>query len=296
MQVGQALLDTAADAKKAFDSVYYLSESRKQTEKIVKTVRELNEETAVQRDYGFTSDQDVFLGQILFFEAQLELNRIAQELSVARARLNRIMGLRAAQTDYSISGGDSREIGALPAAELAVKHALDHRLDVRVARFKLDQARRSLDLEKKRFLRHVDLGLAYERETDGTDLLGPAVTVQVPLFDQNQARISKARYRTRQAEKDLEALEGKVHEEIVSNLERIELCRTRTTHYREKIIPLREAIVEYVTRWVDAMQLNRLSLLEAQRGLLESQREYSEALLALHHALTDLERDMGGVL
>jgi cobalt-zinc-cadmium efflux system outer membrane protein len=122
------------------------------------------------------------------------------------------------------------------------------------------------------------------------------VTVQVPLFDQNQAQISKARYRTRQAEKGLEALEGQVQEEIVRDLERIELHQTRTIHYREKIIPLREAILEYANRWVDAMQLNRLSLLEAQRGLLESRNEHSESLLELHHALADLERDMGGIL
>lgn len=44
------------------------------------------------------------------------------------------------------------------------------------------------------------------------------------------------------------------------------------------------------------MQLNRLHLLEAQRGLLGSRREHVKSLLELHPALANLERDMGGIL
>lgn len=46
----------------------------------------------------------------------------------------------------------------------------------------------------------------------------------------------------------------------------------------------------------NAMQLNRLYLLEAQKGLLESHREHLQTEMQFQYALTDLERHLGGRL
>jgi outer membrane protein TolC len=70
----------------------------------------------------------------------------------------------------------------------------------------------------------------------------------------------------------------------------------RVHQFREKIIPLREKGIEYSERWVKAMQLNRLYLLESQKGLLQSRREYFQALMERQRALVNLELHMGGRL
>ncbi len=54
--------------------------------------------------------------------------------------------------------------------------------------------------------------------------------------------------------------------------------------------------MEYAERWVNAMQLNRLYLLETQKSLLQSRREYLQAIMERRHALVDLELHMGGRL
>ncbi len=296
MQVGQAVLDTAAEAKRTYDTVYYLSRSKGKSEKILKKFREISHQTALRRDFGFMSDQDVLLAQIMVFEAELEVTRLESRLFAAKARLNRTLGLSPSQADYTITEKDPPEVGDLPEVEVAVQHALEHRLDVHMAQLKLSQAERSLALEKKRIVKDLDVGVSYEKETEGTDLLGPAFDIQIPFFDQNQAQIAKAQYRVRQAKKNLEALEGQVREEVIRDLEQIHLSQTRARRFREKIIPLREEILKYADRWVNTMQLNRLYLLEAQRGLLESRREYLHAQMKLQNAVTDLERHLGGSL
>jgi cobalt-zinc-cadmium efflux system outer membrane protein len=255
MRVGQMVLETAAEARRAFDSVYYLSKGKTETEQILERFREIGDQTIERRDFGFMSDQDVFLAQIRVFEAELELTRLQKELEIARAHLSRVLGLQPSQADYRILGEEPEEIRDLPDVEKAVEHALSHRLDVRMAQFGIEEAQMSLDLEKRRIFRHVGLGASYEKETEGTDLVGPSVDIQVPLFDQNQARISRAEYRVRQAEKGIQALEGQVREEITSDLKRIELFRERAKGFRERIIPLRERILGYAEEWVGAMQL-----------------------------------------
>jgi cobalt-zinc-cadmium efflux system outer membrane protein len=296
VRVAQMVMNTAAEAKHAYDAVYYLNEERKETGKILDRFMAIRDQVNIRRDFGYMSNLDVYLAQIMMAEAEMEVARFEGELAIARSHLNRVLSLDPGQMGYELQKGVVEEHSKPPGLDEAIQYALDHRLDIQMARFKVRQAERTLQLEKARILRHAALGVSYERDADGADVFGPGLDLELPIFDQNQAQIARAQYRIRQARKSLQALEGQVREEVTSDLERIHLHQTRIQRFREKIIPLREKAIEYAERWVSAMQLNRLYLLEAQRGLLQSRREYLEALSERQKALVDLELHMGGKL
>ncbi|MCK4789918.1 MAG: TolC family protein [Desulfobacteraceae bacterium] len=296
IRVGQTVIETVAEAKHAYDAVYYLGEARRETEEILDRFMAIRDQVVVRRDFGYMSDLDVYLAQTMVAEAEMQLARFEGELAIARSHLNRVLSFEPRQIGYEIQGGAADEHLALPDLGKAVRYATDHRLDIQMARFKVRQAERTLELEKARILKHVSVGASYEREADGADVFGPGFDIELPIFDQNQAQIAKARYRIRQARKNLQALEGKVREEVTSDLETIHFHRAQVQTFREKIIPFREKAIGYAERWVNAMQLNRLYLLEAQKGLLQSRREYLEALMERQRALVDLELHMGGKL
>jgi cobalt-zinc-cadmium efflux system outer membrane protein len=296
LRVGQMVLDTAAEAKRAYDAVHYFSEATGETEEILRRFKEIQDQAVIRRDFGFMSDLDIYLTQAMVVEAEMELMRFRSEQAIAKSRLNRILALSPAQVGYEIRDGWIEKPVRLPHPAEAVEYALDHRLDIQMARFHVRQEEKNLELEQARILRHINLGVSYERDPDGAEVLGPGFDIQLPIFDQNQAQIAKAQYRIRQARKSLQALEGQVREEVTSDLERIHLRQTRIQSFRGKIIPLREKAIEYAERWVNAMQVNRLYLLEAQKGLFQSRREYLEALLECQQALVDLELHMGGKL
>jgi outer membrane protein TolC len=296
MRVGQTVIKTVAEAKHAYDAVYYLGEARKETEKILDRFMAIRDQVVVRRDFGYMSDLDVYLAQTLVAEAEMQLARFGGELAIARSHLNRVLSFEPRQIGYEIQGGAAEENLEVPDLGKAVRYATDHRLDIQMARFKVQRAERTLELEKARILEHVAVGASYEREADGADVFGPGFDIELPIFDQNQAQIARAQYRIRQARKNLQALEGKVREEVSGDLERIRFHRAQVQTFREKIIPFREKAIGYAERWVNAMQLNRLYLLEAQKGLLQSQRDYLEALMELRKAVVDLELHMGGKL
>jgi outer membrane protein TolC len=299
-RVGQMVTETVAEAKRSYDRVYYLMEAKRETEEILERFKEIGDQVAIRRDFGFMRDLDIYLAQAMVAETEMELVRVEGELAMARSHLNRILSLGRGQIGYEIRGEEAEEPLQLPPLEETIEYALNHRLDIQRSRFKVHQAEEELELEKTRILRHVALGVSYERdpEAGGSDaqVLGPGIDIQLPIFDQNQAQIAKAQYRIRQARKNLQALEGQVREEVTSDLARIHLHQTRVHRFRENIIPLRERAIEYAERWVNAMQLNRLYLLETQRSLFRSRREYIQALMERRHALTDLEFHMGGRL
>jgi cobalt-zinc-cadmium efflux system outer membrane protein len=296
MRVGQMVLDTVAEAKHSYDAVYYLGEAKEETQEILKRFMEIRDRVLIRRDFGFISDLDIYLSQTMIAEAEMELVRFEGKLAVARSHLNRVLSLGPGQIGYEIRGGEVEKPIEPPELDDAIEYAFGHRMDVQMARFRVRQSEKILELEKAHILKHVALGVSYEREADGADVFGPGFDIELPIFDQNQAQIAKARYRIRQARKNLQALEGKVREEVTSDLERTHFHQTQVHTFREKIIPLREKAIEYAERWVNAMQLNRLYLLEAQKGLLQSRRDYLEALMERQKALVDLELHMGGKL
>ncbi|MBW2307866.1 MAG: TolC family protein [Deltaproteobacteria bacterium] len=296
MRVGQKVLDVAAEAKRAYNAAYYLAGAGEETEDILQRFREISEEAIIRRNFGFMNEQDVYLAQIMVVEAEIEVSRFDSEMAMAKSRLDRTLGLSPGQLDYEILGGMAEEQIAPPGLEEAIPYAMEHRLDVQMARFEILEAERKLELENVLILKHVGLGVSFEKDPDESEVFGPGIDIQMPLFDQNQARISRARYMVRQARKNLQALGGQVREEITGDLEKVRFQQSRLRHLREKVIPLREKALDYAERWVNAMQLNRLYLLEAQKGLLQSRRESLQALLAFNNALVDLELHMGGKL
>ena len=297
LHTGQIMIETAAEAKKDYDAVNYLKRSEKETKEILQKFQEIRDQVDTRRNFGFMSEQDLYLSQLMVFDAELELARIRNQIATRKAKLNRVLGLKPSQNNYElVPEKECEEFAHLPDLETAVRHALEHRLEVQMAKFRIHRAERVLELEKKLIFKHIGLGASYEKDVEGTEGFGPALDIQLPLFDQNQAQIARAQYEIRQERKKLQALEDQVWEEVTGDLEAIRLFETRRRSLREQIIPLREKILKYAEKWVSAMQLNRLYLLEAQRGLLQSRQEYVEALMGFQNALVDLELHLGGKL
>lgn len=294
MRVGHMVTKTVAEAKRAYDRAHYLNGARRETEEILRRLKEIRDEVIIRRDFGFMSDLDIYRARAMVAETEVELARFEAEEAIVRSHLNRLLALGPDRLNYEIRGEGIEEFLQLLPLEDAIVYAMDHRLDVRMARFKVRQAEKELNLEKARILKHVSLGVSYERDSDDSEVFGPGFDIQLPIFDQNQAQIAKAQYRIRRAWKELQALEGQVREEVTSDLERIQVHQVHLTRLREKIIPLREKAVQYTQAWVTAMQLNELYLMETQKELLQSRREHLHALMERKHALADLELHMGG--
>jgi hypothetical protein len=57
--------------------------------------------------------------------------------------------------DYQIPDQENREIPPIPDKELALRHALQHRIDIQIARLRIGEAKRKVALEKWRVLKEL---------------------------------------------------------------------------------------------------------------------------------------------
>lgn len=146
-----------------------------------------------------------------------------------------------------------------------------------------------VEAERRKALRVVDIGGVRDAE----DRTGPALSVELPLFDQNQAQIAKASYLAQQASKQLEALVQELTQDTRVTYARARNAWETTRFYRQQLLPLREGSLELSREAYRYGRASVLQVLDAERRLLEARAGYLEALQTSSTALVDLERVTG---
>jgi outer membrane protein TolC len=182
-------------------------------------------------------------------------------------------------------------------------------------------------LERLRFLRSVELGFSFElaerrsrsdrnwlaetfydslqsgaltppnfmpREPQGTDTVaGPALSLELPIWDQNQAQIAKADRLLEQARQRRDALLVSVSQEIYASLARLRTATENAVFYQAEFVPTSERNVSLAQEGYRVGRVPFLSLLEVQRAYLATRVSELQALETAALAEIELERVVG---
>lgn len=295
LEVGEAVLATRREAKTAYARAYFLEMMRRQAAELVELAEALERASLRRREFGYLGDPAVYQAQEQVWQARLEASEIEMERNQARAALVRVLGLIDGEPPR-LAAAPPEPTGGLPDLERALALAQAGRLDVQVARLKMVEAQRRARLERARVVKDVHLGADWERESGGGQLLGPKLGIELPVFDQNQAGIARAEHQARQWAKQVQALEGRLREEVGADLERVRFLRLKQDYLDNRMGPLRQEALAYARKWAGLMQLDQVSLLQAQRDLARTPLMSLRNRLELHQALAGLEYHLGGRL
>jgi cobalt-zinc-cadmium efflux system outer membrane protein len=286
-----------------------------------------------QFEAGAVSQLDVNLARGTVIDVQLELIALRRELEVARTNLALLLNLSENKT-WSLR--DTLPEPAPVAAQGLLALALQQRLDARVAESKVRAAEGDLRQEYLKIFPNIEAGFdlevlesralpgrqipadtarasiangmltapsiqtrgerAIERRQIINEILGPSLALTVPIFDQNQAQIAKARYRVIQRRKDYEDLLDKIANEVDQASEVARTVRSLVSYYNEQALPQAQTGIEGAQRLYEAGQQGIAVLIDAQEMLTTRRRAYVRALGDYAVAMAELERAVGGRL
>jgi outer membrane protein, heavy metal efflux system len=150
--------------------------------------------------------------------------------------------------------------------------------------------------QRLRWLPFVEVGVEGERDTDGARLLGPTLSLELPLFGRNQSGVLRTAALREQLLAQLAQLESDIAIEVAQEHARLLASARRAQRHREGLIPQREAIVERLQEMQNWMLVSPFELLLARRASFAAYTGYLDALRDYWLARVALTRAVGGAL
>lgn len=247
--------------------------------------------------------------QVLHAEAVLDLVRDQTELLRHRERLDRLLGLWGARTDWTLA----EELPPLapapapstpattaagppePSLDALETQAINQRLDVDAARKQRLLLGQAVELARRsRFFGRVEVGVDAHQFPDGPRVFGPSLVLELPIFDQRQALIARLEAQERQAERHLTAVSVTTRSEVRLALAEVLAARRIAEQYRGVVLPLRDRIVEQAQLHYDGMLIGLYQFLQLKRDEIEAQAHAITAVRDYWIARADLDRAVGG--
>ncbi len=297
LRVGNAVLDLEADVRADFVRV----QAAQQLAELHRAFFEAEQTSAELAQGQFTAGNIAELELVSRLAAaeqeRLELATAENAVLEAKEQLVHQMGVFGRQAHFEMT----TTLPEIPREEVPLDHleakAIGQRLDLEASRAEVLGLRGAWELASgTRWFTSLDVGVSGGRDSEGTTLLGPTLSVELPIFDQHQARLATLEAQLRAAQARQEGLALDVRSDVRRASVRLQAARGVVEHYRKVLLPLRERAVALSQEHYNSMLLGVYGLLQSKQQQITAYRAFIEAVRDYWVARSDLERALGGRL
>lgn len=245
-------------------------------------------------DAGNISARELAMEKAAASQAVLAAISARAQAVESRAALNRLMGLSAAQSQWTL---DARLAEPLPKEdEVAAlqKLALESRLDLAGLRRTAEAIADRFGFERStRLVNGIEIGAERERDFDGALDAGPTLALELPLFNWGGGRVAAARAALDQAEAELDGRVLDVSNQVQLAAAKVQATRALAKEFKSALIPQQEAVVAQMQLEQNYMLIGIFELILAKQQEYEAYAGYIEAVRDYWTARTELARAVG---
>ncbi len=250
-----------------------------------------------QHEAGNIHDLALARQQAAYNAARLDLAMAENAQREHREKLNRLLSLWGGDTAWKIAGG----LPPLPESDVTLRGleslAVAQRLDLAAAHKELAGVVRALGLTKTyRYIGALEFGVDTERSSDRSNVTGPTLRLEVPIFNQGQARVARGEADLRRAERKLEALAIGIRADVRALHDKLASLREAARFYHNEVVPVRRAITAGMLLHYNGMLVGNYELFAARAEQIEAEHKSIEALRDYWMTRAELERAVGGNL
>ncbi len=265
-----------------------------------------------RQETGVGNVLDVNMAKGAALKAELAVDRTRLAASEAKRTLAALLGLRIDAERLTLTN-EARLLDLPAQNERIVAQAMENRLDIRAMRETVRAADERLVLEHRQVFPSLTVGLSLEREARGraqdrdiladtarasiaagrltapeieprsngggdpTVTLGPGFALELPIFDQNQAQIARARYQLEQALLRLNSLQASVVQEVQGAIDQARTAHKIARFYEMEILPQSQQNLDLARESYRAGKAGILFVLEAERAFLIARNAFINA-------------------
>jgi cobalt-zinc-cadmium efflux system outer membrane protein len=215
----------------------------------------------------------------------------SKEVIILKHQLNTLLGIVSNDVQYEILPLETTARKDVSIDEL-LKIALAARPDLRGAELEIEAAGKRLGWEKSKVYNFIAV-IDAKDEGSHTLWIGPAFEAEIPLLNQNQGGIARARAEMEQAARQYEAVRQNImlqvrqaYTEYVSAHERFDL-------WNRQIVPSLTKTLDEMQKSLEAGEVSYLSVLQAKEKLVEARMREAELAANLYRSAAQLDYSIG---
>jgi outer membrane protein TolC len=299
LRTAEETLRLAADVRRAYyravaanELVGLLTDAKSTAESTAQLAEKLGQTGALNK-------LDQAREQVFYAETTADLATLRQDATSARERLIRLLGLWDGDTGIRLP----QKLPVLPRRPLSLPRieadAVEHRIDLQIARIELGALAKSLDLtQASRFVTMLDVA-GIDRKTRDPDTppfreRGFDVQFQIPIFDGGEVRVRQAAETYNQAFNRLTEKAVNVRSEARDAFKAYRSAYDIAGHYQREVLPLRKIISDEMQLRFGSMQDDVFAVLTEARLRIASLRAAIEAKREFWLAQSELKTAVNG--
>lgn len=219
--------------------------------------------------------------------ARIELGRAQVEVETRREALNEVLGLSGEATRWTVGQRLAELPTDAPKLDELERDAIAASLDIAAIRAEAEAAAGRVGIARVRaWLPKLGVGVSADHK-DGEWDAGPAISIGLPLFNQQQGPRAKANAELRRARNTAIATAVELRARARAVRQRALGAYAEAKHLRDVVLPRRQRLVDETLKQYNAMNASTFELLSARRELVEAGRLYIEALRRFWRAAAD---------
>lgn len=261
-------------------------------ERSVAAARAAFDSVVVQAANGSVSALNVAVERNALFSVEGSAVRSELAVATARNRLGELLGIAGWRDDWRLAGALPQLPETDPDATGLESAAMSARPDLQAAALTVDARLRVLATQRRfRWLNQFEVGVFRDRAIGGTTFTGPNAVIELPLFDQRQAKLLAADAELRAAMRRLENLRQSARSQIRTHAAEMRTTRRLLEQIDRDIQPNTRQIVAGLGTSNDPREPQRLrlrlSVLSGEEDRVGLLRDYWRARSALALAAGD---------
>lgn len=245
-------------------------------------------------DAGNISDLQLAQEQAVASEARIEALRARAEAGRKRLALNQALGLHGEEADWEASDNLPLPVPREDDPALLARLAAGGNTELLAARKEAEVLADALGLTRSlRWLGGSEIGYEREKEADGARLRGPELALELPIFNQGQARLARAEAQLAAALARVDQAELSASQGVRLGSEQVTALREVVRLHREALVPQRETIVARQQERQNFMLIGVFELVQAKLAEYDAYQAYLEAVRDYWLARVELARVVG---
>ena len=214
------------------------------------------------------------------------INRFSKEADLLKQRLNSLLGITSEDIIFDIVPSEISPISDVSIDEV-LKIAFACRPDLRAAELAIEAAGKRIGWEESKVYNFIAV-LDGDDTEDDSFTIRPGFSVEVPVFNQNDAKIAYAKAELEQAAQRYEAIRQNIILQVQQAYTQYISAHEQFDLWSSDIIPSLEQAVEQSQRSFEAGDVSLILVLHAQRELIEARMHLTELVARLNSSTAEL--------